>query len=430
MIRLKYLGLAILLIMPLQVFSEIHTNFDAEMSIEGKYFISDSFLDQGNYFSSLRFDVDFYGDTGDSGIRYKFHPFVRYDSHDEERSKAQVNELFAEYTHLQIDYKVGISTVFWGVTESQHLIDIINQYDLAEHSEKEAKIGQPMASASAIYDWGAVDIFLLMGFVERTFAGEDGRPRSTIIVDTDEPIYVNGANKNTLDLGVRYYNTFGNLDFGLSYFGGVSRDPYFLLAYQGQIIENSISVSQALISDLKLVPVYEDIQQVSIDALYLLNDWAWKLEGYRRFGDNATYYAAVFGFEYTSVGIMDSRIDAGWILEYNYDQRKDSAPFITFQNDFFFGARINWNNQYGTNLVAGVFWDPSLKEEVFKLEFRHRISDNIVIMSDTRVFISDTKLAGNTVYDYLKTLKEAGSNNSIAFIERDSYFQLELVFYF
>ena len=49
--------------------------------------------------------------------------------------------------------------VFWGVAESQHLVDIINQIDFLEHPNGEVKLGQPMVHVTWTSDWGTLEFF-------------------------------------------------------------------------------------------------------------------------------------------------------------------------------------------------------------------------------------------------------------------------------
>ena len=59
-----------------------------------------------------------------------------------------------------------------GVTESRHLVDVLNQVDGVEDIDEEDRLGQPMINISTQRDWGSVDLFVLPGFRERTFAGQ------------------------------------------------------------------------------------------------------------------------------------------------------------------------------------------------------------------------------------------------------------------
>ena len=68
--------------------------------------------------------------------------------------------LFGEIGDGEWELRVGIDQVFWGVTESQHLVDIINQIDLVEHPNGETKLGQPMVNITYSSDWGIVEFFV------------------------------------------------------------------------------------------------------------------------------------------------------------------------------------------------------------------------------------------------------------------------------
>ncbi len=87
------------------------------------------------------------------------------------------------------ELRIGVRKVFWGVAESQQLVDIINQTDLVENVDGEDKLGQPMVNIALIRSWGTVDFFLLPWFRERTFPGQVGRLRFAQPVDTDNPAY-------------------------------------------------------------------------------------------------------------------------------------------------------------------------------------------------------------------------------------------------
>ncbi len=71
-------------------------------------------------------------------------PFFRYDSADPRRTHADLREagllLFGEVGAGEWELRVGIDQVFWGVAESQHLVDIVNQVDFVEHPDGEAKL--------------------------------------------------------------------------------------------------------------------------------------------------------------------------------------------------------------------------------------------------------------------------------------------------
>ena len=44
----------------------------------------------------------------------------------------------------------GVRRVFWGVAESNHLVDVINQTDAIENPDQEDKLGQPMLNLAYV----------------------------------------------------------------------------------------------------------------------------------------------------------------------------------------------------------------------------------------------------------------------------------------
>ena len=112
-------------------------------------------------------------------------PFFRYDNADSRRTHADLREayflLFGEIGNGEWELRVGIDQVFWGVTESQHLVDIVNQIDLVEHPNGETKLGQPMVNITYSSDWGIVEFFVLPYHRARTFPGSSGRLRLPLV---------------------------------------------------------------------------------------------------------------------------------------------------------------------------------------------------------------------------------------------------------
>jgi hypothetical protein len=98
--------------------------------------------------------------------RLTFVPFARWDSHDENRTHADIRT--ASWLHFGDgwDLVVGLDRVFWGVTESRHLVDIVNQTDAVENVDGEDKLGQPMVNLNIESQWGDISLFALPGFRE------------------------------------------------------------------------------------------------------------------------------------------------------------------------------------------------------------------------------------------------------------------------
>ena len=142
---------------------------------------------------SLAAEPEYYRVWDGGSQSLTFRPFLRLDQRDPSRTHADLRELLWIRSGAGWELRAGVGKAFWGVTESVHLVDIINQTDLVENPDGEQKLGQPMLKLSLERDWGIWDLFLLPGFRERTFPGSEGRlgPRPT--VDTGAAIYESGA---------------------------------------------------------------------------------------------------------------------------------------------------------------------------------------------------------------------------------------------
>ncbi|MGV6826789.1 MAG: hypothetical protein ACWA5Q_07415 [bacterium] len=349
----------------------IAAEFSGNVSIQGRYFTQDA-LDprQSDNAISIAAEPEWYWEWDDGNQTFTLTPFARLDSRDSERTHWDIREALWIKVNENHEWAAGIGKVFWGVTESVHLVDIVNQTDLVENPDGEQKLGQPMVRFSTEQDWGTVDLFVLPGFRERTFAGEDGRLRPIPRVDGDQARYESSAENKRVDLAARWSHAVGDWDLGVSGFHGTSRDPLFQLGLDG--------------NERVLVPYYPVISQVGLDVQATKGDWLWKLETVYRhgFGDE-DYMAAVGGFEYTLVGISDTDLDLGLLLEYQYDDRSLSSA-SPFQDDVFMGMRLTFNDAQSTDLLAGVIQDLDTDGRLFNVEASTRVGDSYRVQIQAR----------------------------------------------
>ena len=299
-------------------------------------------------------------------------PFLRWDQHDHRRSHFDLRELTYLYAADSWELRLGVRKVFWGVTEALHLVDIINQTDLIENIDTEAKLGQPMLNLALIKDWGTLDLFLLPRFRERTFAGRDGRLRSGIPVDTDRAQFESGAERWHLDGAARWSHVIGDWDIGLAHFYGTSREPRLRLA----MVRPGAPV---------LIPRYDLIHQTSLDVQSTKGSWLWKLEALRRSGQGDSFFAATGGFEYTFYGVFDSVMDVGVIGEYIYDGRP-AAQATPFDDDLVAGLRLALNDVQSTELLVSAIVDRSSGARFFNIEAGRRIGDRWKFELESRWF--------------------------------------------
>ncbi|MEQ8398767.1 hypothetical protein [Thalassobaculum sp.] len=338
-------------------------------------------------------------DWNDGADRLTVIPFYRIDAHDERRTHGDLRE--ANWLHIGDGYDlvVGFDKVFWGVAESRHLVDIINQTDLVEDIDQEDKLGQPMVQVQVDTDYGVFRGFAMPVFRERTFPGDDGRLRGALPI-ADDPVYQSGAEQYHPDFAVRWSKTFGDFDVGVSHFRGTSREPRLLPAFRSGRTE--------------LVPYYDLIDQTGVDVQYTTGAWLWKFEGIGRSGHGDYFVASVAGFEYTLYQIAETDADLGLLAEYLYDGREegDDAPPTAFQNDVFVGARLTLNDEPDTTFLAGAIVDVEDQSTLLSLEASRRIGSDMKIELEARLF------------------PEVASTNGLYGVRRDNTVTLRLNQYF
>lgn len=327
-------------------------------ALEYRQFFQHGTMGQDSVQPSVVVEPEWHWEWQDGQSSFTLMPFGRWDGMDDERTHVDIREAMYLYYDGDVEFRLGIGKVFWGVTESQHLIDVINQTDAVESVDGEAKLGQPMVQLNYLTDYGAIEGFVLPYFRERTFAGSDGR-LSVPGVDQNNAKYESSREEKHIDYALRYTHSWDIWDLGVSYFNGTNRDPYFVFSDH---------------DDLPLAPYYAQMDQVGLDLQGLWGDWLWKLEVLRRWSQD-DHSALTGGFEYTLIGIADTAWDLGLLGEYLYDSRGDEASVVG-QNDLFLGARWVLNDMAGTEVLVGVSQDLDFsRSRTARLEASSRINN-------------------------------------------------------
>jgi hypothetical protein len=341
---------------------------------------------QYNSYLSVTLEPEYFHEGTQGDNLFTFKPYLLVDQHDANRTHADIREL--SWIHAASDWELmaGIGKVYWGVMEAAHLVDVINQTDLVVNIDGEDKLGQPMIDLTLIRDWGVVDLFVLPGFRERTFPSKQGRPRFAIPID-DDVLYASGAGELHTDVALRWSHTIGEFDVGIAHFSGTSREPRFVIR-PGAYDPVTQTVS-------KVTPLYETIDQTSIDLQAIYGSWLLKLEALTRSGQGERINSAATGFEYTFVGVRETALDVGVIMEYLYDDRGDSidvaravtgAPFTLspFQKDLVLGARLTLNDAASSELLASVIIDLDGNGESYNIEASRRFGDSWKLSLEAR----------------------------------------------
>ena len=353
----------------------VKREFSGRLSVESRWFPQAStHSNQRSHASGFVAAPKLYLEDA-AGGSFTLAPFFRYDHSDPRRTHVDLREayllMFGEIGNGEWELRLGVDRVFWGVTESQHLVDIVNQVDFVEHPGGESKLGQPMAHLTWSADWGTVEIFGLPYHRARTFPGRSGRLRLPLVIDNENISYESAAKQWHLDFASRYSRSFGPLDLGVSLFDGTSREPFLL---------PSKDRSGAPV----FAPHYEQIRQYGLDAQMTFGSWLFKLEAIQRagarnlLGREDDYAATVLGGEYTFYSVWGSAADLRLLSEWNYDGRgRNATPNRspnTLENDLFFATHLAFNDVQSTEITASVLADMGRATRAVAFEFDRRIS--------------------------------------------------------
>lgn len=356
--------------------------------------------------------------------------FGRHDAQDPQRSHVDARELYYEVLERDFEFRVGSRRVFWGVTESRHLVDVINQTDLVEDFDGEAKLGQPMLNLSLILDRGTVELFAMPYQRQRTYPGEQGYPRLPLPVHGHEALYESSLGRGNLDHALRYRVTQGGLDYAIAWFRGTGRDPRLLPClrrgasgtyvqgsddgptcdiFEGIVLPSSPTpealvpvlqqaglapsddevareVAQEVRDNLVLVPYYDRLSQLSVELQWVTGALAVKLEALRRQREDGVTLAAVSGFEYTWGDAWATGYDLGLLMEYLYDQRSGTLDSL-FDDELFIGGRMFLNDVANTQMLAGAIVNrENLGNRLYGLEFSRSLAGDWRLAAKLRIF--------------------------------------------
>ena len=324
--------------------------------------------------------------------------FGRVDQHDRNRTHGDIREAFFELFFDEWTLGFGIHKVFWGVTESRHLVDIINQTDLVEDFDTDIKLGQAMITTSYTHDKaGTYTLYAMSWARPLVFPGPFGRPTLPVPVDNDIRVYESPLNAGQIDVAFRWSHSMAGFDWGLSYFFGTTREP--------QLFQTTNAAGIPV-----LQPLYELIHQGGLDVQYTVEGWLLKVESIVRGGQGKTFGAVAGGFEYTFYQVGGSIVDIGLILEYVYDSR-DNFTFIVFDNDFFTGLRLSLSDVGSTEFLVGSFIDATDGSVFIAAEASRRFGESWKILLEGRGYIPQ-------------------ADNVIRFFQNDAQIQLDIEFHY
>ncbi len=374
--KIKYIYFITLLLYGLQNMhsqnetpKKVNHDFELELEAEYRYFYDNAlFEDQEDHFPSLAIRPEYAIDWNKGYESINFKGFFRLDV-DDERTHWDIRELYYQKAKNNWEFSLGLKKVYWGVAESNHLVDIINQTDAVESFDGEDKLGQPMAQFTWITQkFGTFDFFYLPYHRKRTFAGKKGRLRFPTVIDKDDLTYESSAEEWRQDFAFRWKHYFDIFDIGLSHFYGNGREPLFVFDTTGNI--NAF---------------YPTINQTGLELQVTHDAFLWKLESIYRHANAQDFFAAVAGVEYTFSNIDGNGLDIGILGEYLYDER-DELALNALQNDVFFGSRIAFNDTQDTSILIGGIADLESSSTIFSLEASRRFGSSWTAEIEARIF--------------------------------------------
>ena len=292
------------------------------------------------YFATV-FKPKYYFESGDGKHSFNFEGFAVLDQYDNKRTHADIRELYYRYVFKNFEVSLGAKKIYWGVAESNHLIDVINQADVLEGFDPEYKLGQPMLHLSIAPKWGTIDLMVMTYFRTLEFPGTPSRSRPPFSFDSDRIEYESENEEYNPDVAIRWSHSFSVFDIGIANFYGTNRLPLVRM--------DSLTGS--------FFPYYEIINQSGIDLQAATGPMLWKVEALYRVSKDTVrdpITAFVLGGEYTFGNIFRSGADIGLLLEYSYDSRPIAESFNGLTNDMFFATRFALNDVQSTEFLGGV----------------------------------------------------------------------------
>ncbi|MEM9920178.1 MAG: hypothetical protein AAF990_18925, partial [Bacteroidota bacterium] len=349
--------------------SNLYQEFDLEVKADYRFFFKDGLYEgQHLHYPSLAIEPEYFLEWADGQQRIHFAGFARLDR-DEQRTHWDIRELYWQWVKNEWELSLGAKKIFWGVTESVHLVDIINQTDFVESFDGEQKLGQPMAHLSYSGKYGTFDFFAMPYFRKRVFPGWEGRLRTPFLINEDAIGFEAEAEEWHPDLAFRWSNSVSIFDMGLSYFYGNGREPVF----QADPESGNFDI------------FYPLNHQIGVDLQAITGAWLWKLESIYRHNSVQNMFALASGVEYTFSNIKDSGIDIGLIGEYLFDNR-DELALSGLDNDLFVGSRLAFNDVQSTEFLIGGIFDLNRSSKLFSVEASRRFGESWKLEIETRLF--------------------------------------------
>ena len=124
---MKYTGLTLLLFSSIASALDLPGDFSGVIELQHRYFSEQGLYgNTDKHHSSIMLQPEYFHSWDNDRSVMSIIPFVRFDHIDDERSHYDLREFSFVSSLSYLELRLGISKVFWGTTESRHLVDVIN----------------------------------------------------------------------------------------------------------------------------------------------------------------------------------------------------------------------------------------------------------------------------------------------------------------
>lgn len=285
----------------------------------------------------------------DMEVELQMAGLPRYDA-------ADLRELSITYDNGPWQLRAGASRVFWGVTESRHLVDVVNQLDQRFDPDGDVRLSQPMIVLGYRQPGRTVTLFALPCHRERQTTlmvtpGDDAAYYDSLV----SALRCDGAP----GFALRASQVAGPADLGLSLFQGPAREPY-----GGRQTEPQGDP-------------YARVQRAAFDGQVTQGPWLLKLEALLQDSERGSDQAAVAGFEYTWPSALGGASDLSLLVEHLVDSRCDSLVAACGE---MLGARWLANDSVDSNLLVSAVRDRPSGRLGLKIQGSRRIDEQLSLL--------------------------------------------------
>ena len=126
----------------LLISTPVVADFSGNIAVESlNYRESGQFEDQVDDNLSLSFEPRWEGEWNDGDDLWSVELFMRAEDKNTGREHGDIREVLWLHIDGDNEWSVGSNTMFWRVTESQHLVDVTNQIVLVEGFDGDEELG-------------------------------------------------------------------------------------------------------------------------------------------------------------------------------------------------------------------------------------------------------------------------------------------------